>query len=259
MNQSPLGVNLRPFVESSVSEVSVTEVGIVEIDVVEVGPFEVGSAEVGSAEVGAAEDGLCGPARELARVVLELGGQDGAALLAEAPPGRTHRERLNRYFTSDDRLMRALQNGTYHVGIPEEGALAVVAWLLANDAHDRAFDLLAAIEPWFDRLRFYPQLCGQPMPTGACVRVATAGEVVEKLRGKKTPLAIEVMEEALEVWAPLYDRLVALWASTVEGPAPSLDNESGVGGWPCCVWPDDWTARRAAWLADYATAAEFHE
>ncbi len=147
----------------------------------------------------------------------------------------------------------------YHVEIPEEGALPVVVGLLDRGHELEALELIARLRPLMHRLRFYPRLEPRPRPAGACVRLSTVREVAQTLESTKPQPHVAAMNEALRVWAPLFDRLVALWLETVEGDAPTLErNAEGalvvVGGWPCRRFPSDWTARRGAWLADYRTA-----
>ncbi|MFI6504786.1 hypothetical protein [Nonomuraea typhae] len=48
-------------------------------------------------------------------------------------------------------------------------------------------------------------------------------------------------------------------SGTAEGELPGVPRGGGVeGGWPCRVWPDDWSRRRTEWLADYRQASETH-
>lgn len=81
-------------------------------------------------------------------------------LLREAPaPAGKERATLNLHFLGDEgraRLLDMLASGRYRVNVPEEGALLVVAWLLANGQGERAQAVLDEILPLADRLRFYP-------------------------------------------------------------------------------------------------------
>jgi hypothetical protein len=199
------------------------------------------------------------------------------ALLATLPPevpGQTERERLNRWWLGDAgqaQLAQALHEGRLHVVLPEEGALPVVAWLLEHGHADAALELVATLRPLMHRLRFYPELRAVPRPSGAMVRVCTVGEASRALRAVRPQAQVQAMNEALRVWNPLYDRLVALWLQTVDGEAPRIGLEQGEalarspggqpvieGGWPCRRWPADWAAQRSAWLADYEDATLEH-
>lgn len=190
------------------------------------------------------------------------------ALLAElgARAHESPRGRLNRHFLGDAgqaALLTAVREGRLSVAVPEEGALAVVAWLLAHGQALEGLDLVATLRPWLPRLRFYPRLEPTPRPSGSVVRVATAGELARALRAAKPRPDIAAMNAALRVWHPLYDRLVALWLATVAGEPPRFEptrRASGqpdiAGGWPGQVLPPGWTEQRDAWLADHRAATQ---
>jgi len=199
------------------------------------------------------------------------------ALLATLPPevpGQTERERLNGWWLGDAgqaQLTKALHEGRLHVVLPEEGALPVVAWLLEHGHADAALELVATLRPLMHRLRFHPELRAVPRPSGVMVRVCTVDEASRSLRAVRPQAQVQAMNEALRVWNPLYERLVALWLQTVDGEAPhlALDEDEGLlrspggqpvieGGWPCRRWPTDWAAQRSAWLADYEAATLEH-
>ena len=82
------------------------------------------------------------------------------------------------------------------------------------------------------------------------------GTTIEQLNAIQPNLLVERQREAVCVWQPLYDRVAALFAETVEGPLPTLQPEAEgkyrvEGGWPCQHYPDGWAARACAALADY--------
>ncbi|WP_206784683.1 hypothetical protein [Amycolatopsis sp. MtRt-6] len=186
------------------------------------------------------------------------------AELAAVPagtPGSTDRERVNLGHLTDTglaALRAALATEAYRIEVPEDAALPVVAWLLDHGHAEAALDLLAELRPLLHRLRLAPLPGTTPRPAGALVRLSTVGEVRETLRAATTKPAIAAMLETLRVWHPLYDRLVALWAETVDGELPRLTADGVTGGWPCRTWPADWGSRRAQWLADYAAATARH-
>lgn len=220
-------------------------------------------------------------------VTLEVahGGFATGRFLAEGPPrddeiqriesltddiaGTTDRERLNLWHLTDEgqrELRDALAGQRYTVDVPEEAALLVVAWLLEHRHYELVLDLVSELRPLMHRLRFTPRLQGTPRPAGMIARLETAGTVAAILRQTHEPEQIAAMRETLRVWHPLFDRLVELWADTVEGELPHLatapgesDSQDVVGGWPCQRWPDDWAERRAAWLADYHDAVLHHQ
>ncbi len=200
--------------------------------------------------------------RYLAEGPLEPDEQERLLALADVP-GDTARARLNGWFLGDAgqaALVDAVREARLTVALPEHGALPVVAWLLELGQASEALDLVATLRPLMHRLRFYPRLEATPRPAGSVVRVAASGEVAAALRAARTRPQIAAMHEALRVWNPLYDRLVALWLATVDGEAPHLAAPQGegpralAGGWPGARWPHDWSARRDAWLADYRAA-----
>ena len=191
--------------------------------------------------------------------------EDEHKILATLPsdvPGSTDRERLNLMFLSDrgqDVLLDVLETGRYRVEVPEHGALLVATWLISRGFEEQAMELVGALRPLMHRLRFYPRFEKDPMPSGSVVRVASVQEISEPLRTAKPNERVLTMNTALCVWLPLYDRLVELWLSTVDGETPNLDAQRRVvGGWPCKRWPKDWSKKRKAWLADYAKALKTH-
>jgi hypothetical protein len=187
---------------------------------------------------------------------------DERDLLAQLPddgdPAASPRLRLNSWFLSDDGLAvlsEALRTGDYQVEVPEHGALLVVAWLVQHGHGPAALDLVAELYPLFDRLRFYPVLRDRSPASGALVRLRTVRQVTAQLQAVTVPDQVAAMNETIEVWHPLYDRLVELWLETVEdGAAPG----AGPVGWPCATFPDGWDERRRRWLDDYRRAAAEH-
>lgn len=180
------------------------------------------------------------------------------ARLPQNALGETARERLNIWYLSDggqDELLASLTGGTYTVDVPEEAALLTVACLIARGHASAATALVRTLQPWFARLRFYPRLEAAPRPPAATVRLRCVDEVRAKLDAVEVGQQMAAMIEALTVWNPLYDRLVELWADTVQGQPPVLVAQQVEGGWPCRSWPSNWEERRAAWLADYRRAA----
>lgn len=188
---------------------------------------------------------------------------DELALLsgpAASAAGSTPRESLNLWFLSDagQRLLQdALESERYRVDLPEHSALLVVTWLLQHEHFELALDLVSTLRPLMHRLRFTPRIVESSQPQGATVHVACVAEVREPLRAAETNPHITSMLNTIRVWNPLYDQLVTLWCSTVEGELPTLTRAAGdavVGGWPGSVWPDDWAGQRQTWLSDFGAA-----
>ncbi|MDB4942184.1 MAG: hypothetical protein JWP97_1718 [Labilithrix sp.] len=184
------------------------------------------------------------------------------------------RTALNLYYLGDagrEELTAALESGCYRINVPEEGALPTVAWLVAHGAPDLAQELLDTITPFFDRLRFYPVPNERALVTGTTVRLQPIGKTADALRATRQQPRVMVMNEALTIWAPLYDRAVALLLETVEGPAPSLrTNDAGQlvrrpdgqpyvdGGWPCRTYPAGWSHKAQTLLEDYRRERAAH-
>ncbi len=185
----------------------------------------------------------------------------------QRPPSTKTRAALNHHFLGDagrEELLALLSSGCYRVTVPEEAALLVTAWLIQSGDTARAEAVLAEISPYLDRLRFYPVPSDRPARSGDGVFVRPASEVITSLRGVRPKPAIQTMNEAIQVWTPLYDRAVELLLDTVEGETPHLrTSESGElirradgspiveGGWPCRRYPDDWADRAWALLEEY--------
>ena len=184
----------------------------------------------------------------------------------DSAPGCPARERVNLWYLSDAgqaQLRQALADGRYRVDVSEDAALPVVAWLFDHGAYESAMDLVSELRPWMHRLRFAAPPGSAVPPSGAVVYVRTAGQVAAALRNREARPQVAIMAEILQIWHPLFDRLVSLWCATVDGELPRLAarQQGGTvvtGGWPCRRWPADWAERRSAWLSDYATATRDH-
>ncbi|MFD5826997.1 hypothetical protein [Lentzea sp. NPDC060358] len=194
--------------------------------------------------------------RYLAEVPLSEAEAARVAALPDEVPGSTDRERLNLWYLGDAgqaELLDAVRTGRFRVEVPEDAALAVVALLLDRGFPEQALDLVAELRPLLHRLRLTPRFDPVARPSGSAVRVVAVRDAAASLRAVRVPAQIAKMREALTVWDPLYDRLVALWCRTVDGETPRLDDDGAVhGGWPCRTWPADWAEARAQWLTDFA-------
>ena len=193
--------------------------------------------------------------------------------LPAAPEG-AERSALNASYLTDEGLAelgQLLDSGCYRLGVPEEGALLVVAWLLRQGDGDAVRSILDAIGPFLNRLRFYPVPDLTPLASGAVVRLQDVGTTAAQLAALRPRPAVLALREAITVWVPLFDRLVGLFLETVEGEVPSLrrgDDGTPVktaggrfvvdGGWPCQHYPDGWRDRAQALLADYARLRAEH-
>jgi hypothetical protein len=181
-----------------------------------------------------------GPLQEHEKALLEdlMGAEEGG-----------ERRALNAYFLTDaglERLQDQLRTGCYDVAVPEEGALLVVAWLVENGFTEDARDLIEELSPHFPSLRFYPIPLATPRRVGSRVHVQDAGRTLEDLRRIRPNHRILAQKEAVEIWAPFYDRVVALFLETVEDD------------WPCQCFPEGWPDRALALLGEYAILRKAH-
>ncbi len=154
-----------------------------------------------------------------------------------------YRSALNWYFLTDAGLAdlrKWLQTGCYDVAVPEEGALLVAAWLAEKGHAAAARDLIETLSPYFPSLRFYPIPLERPRRFGSRMHVQDVGAVLDNLRQIKPNKRVLAQKEAVDVWAPLYDRMVALFLETVEDD------------WPCQQYPAGWPDRALALLGEYA-------
>ena len=169
-------------------------------------------------------------------------------LSADQPP--EPRRALNAYFLSEAGLAdlsRKLQTGCYDVALPEEGALLVVTWLVENEYREEARELISELSPHFARLRFYPIPLQQPRRFGSRVSLQDVGSTINDLQKIKPNHHILAQKEAIEVWAPWYDRMVALFLETV------------VDGWPCRQYPSAWATRAIGLLDEYVELRKTHQ
>ncbi|MFE7508247.1 hypothetical protein [Promicromonospora sp. NPDC057488] len=138
---------------------------------------------------------------------------DEHTLARELDVPRT-RAALNAWHLTDEgraRLLALLDSGHYEIVHPENAALLVVAWLVHAGDTDTAVSVLEQMGPLMDRLRFYPVETEQDeAPTGQVFRRSEAA--TRAALAARTPHPrVETQREALTVWAPFADELLALW------------------------------------------------
>ena len=181
---------------------------------------------------------------------------------------------LNRYFLSEAglaELTERLERGTYAIDVPEEGALLVVAWLIRGGHRQQARELLDQLAPFMSRLRFYPAPSEHPQRLSSRVFVQDVNTTIDSLRAITPNRAIATQREAIEIWTPLYEELVALFLETVEGTPPQLatgpdgktrspvnDSYNVQGGWPCKTFPSDWSGRATDLLQRFERLRQQH-
>lgn len=203
--------------------------------------------------------------RYIAEHPLDEAETEMVARLGARAPGSTPREQINLWFLSDEGqsvLQDAMRTDRYRVDVPEEAALLVVTWLMLQEHCEAALDLVSELRPLMHRLRFSPRLIASARPPGSLVRLRSVAEVAEPLRLAAANPRVTSMLNTLRVWDPLYDRLVGIWCSTVEGDLPVLRASSQgttvEGGWPCATWPADWQQQRDSWISDFLAAKASH-
>lgn len=160
------------------------------------------------------------------------------------------RSALFRYWLTDegiDELWRLLDSGEYRVDVPEDAALLTVAWLLRSEAPAGAFDVLDAITPFSDRLRFAPKRASASTEPPDHVHRLTARQAADALRARTPKIAVETQREALAVWNPFGDRLLSHWLERFDD-----DGRLAVAASPL------WIARSSALADEYATLAQQH-
>lgn len=197
------------------------------------------------------------------------------AELATLPPepDATPRGRLNRHALAAGQaaLLAHVERGTYRVELPEEAALAVVAWLQHHGHVDAALTIVEAIAPFIERLRFTPRAATTPLAVGTSMHRTTGTAVAAALRGREPNAAVVRMNEALRVWPALNDAAVALVLETVEGEPPRFARDASgqvlrdargqpqvVGGQPFVHVDDAWRQRARALVSRIEAAQRVH-
>jgi hypothetical protein len=78
------------------------------------------------------------------------------------------------------------------------------------------------------------------------VHLQDVGSTIKNLQDIRPNHHILTQKEAIEVWAPWYDRMVALFLETV------------VDDWPCRQYPSQWSRRAVALLDEYVELRKTH-
>lgn len=160
-------------------------------------------------------------------------------------------------YAATERLSAMVDSGCYNVRFPENAALLVVARLKDAGHEAKAANLLKELDPWMDRLQFYPEPIDRPAPQiySELVRLLTVRETISVLeaRAAEAPSkAAEAFRRAVTELRPLYHELVTLFLDTVPCPDKLLvavNVPEGVpfktkdDAWPCQLWGDDWMKR----------------
>ncbi|MFF1648813.1 hypothetical protein [Streptomyces sp. NPDC058240] len=145
------------------------------------------------------------------------------------------------------RLYALLDSGRYEIVVPEEAALLIVAWLVRSGDVTGALELVEILEPWACRLRFMPRPSVLPAPDVQAVHRRTVGDVGASLSARRPHSAVETQREALTVWRPFGDELLAHWLET-----------AGTGRVQDRVLNDSWQERGEMLLRRYRDLAATH-
>lgn len=153
------------------------------------------------------------------------------------------------YFLTDqglEELYALLDSGAYRVEIPEDAALLTVAWLVRAGDRAAALDLVDALSPVAEKFRLAPKVADAPTSPPEHVFRITAGEAADALRNRKPNAQVEAQREALAVWSPFGDRVLALWLGQYR------DGRLEFAGDPA------WRARATALVDEYDRLASVH-
>src|SRR5262249_52335690 len=105
-------------------------------------------------------------------------------------------------------------DGGYRVELPEHAALLTVAWLASEGHVEQALALVERLRPFAGRVRFAP-LHASPAPL-ELERVwrRSAGQAHSELERRPPNRRLAARREALQVWSPFADELLAYWLDT---------------------------------------------
>jgi hypothetical protein len=173
---------------------------------------------------------------------------DEAALSQRIGVAPMRRLLFGHYLTDDGlrELDLLLDTGNYRVEVPEDAALLVVAWLVRSGDRAAALELLDTLAPFGPRLRFAPKAASAPTTPPDHVCRMTAGETRSILATRKKQRQVETQREALVVWNPFADRVLALCCEIVHDGR--VDPEISPG----------WRARAVSLLDEYDRLARVH-
>lgn len=141
-----------------------------------------------------------------------------------------------------------LDSGGYELDQPEQAALLTVVWLLRAGDTAAALRLLSALDPFAASLCLTPRPApAVNLPEGSVFRwsVAQVRTGLERVAREPAPRPT-AQREALRVWNPFADRLLAHWWETTEDEV--VDSRR----------PEGWKAHGADLLAEYERLATEH-
>ncbi|MDP3275100.1 MAG: hypothetical protein Q8Q09_07870 [Deltaproteobacteria bacterium] len=190
------------------------------------------------------------------------------------PANTNERTALNLHWLSPlglESLMQRLRDRTYRVELPEEGALLVVAWLVEQGHISQAREVLDAISPFFDRLRFYPIESEIPQSEQTLLSLQPLHKTRAALAAVRQRRTVTAMNLSLSTWLPLADEALVLVCDSVEGSLPAvvcdaqgapMRKPSGAyvveGGLPFALCDRAWTERAIDFLARVQATRKSH-
>jgi hypothetical protein len=181
-----------------------------------------------------------------------------------------------------ERMEKMLETGHYHVSVPEHGAIPAIVWLLQQGREEDAKKILEEIQPWFSRLRFYPDAADTVPPSGQVVSVETVetvkdnlSELLQRATDLSNPSVVARigLVTAMRYIMPLKWRMAALFLQTLQCQhAPSFQKADGKTvrngqnpvytvhadcpagadycGWPLQVFPEGWLEEAKVLLSE---------
>ncbi len=162
---------------------------------------------------------------------------------------RPDRRLLFSYYATDPGLAELgelLDSGTFRVELPEDAVLLVVAWLARAGDRAGALDLLTTVEPLAGRLRLTPRTAASAVTPDRVFR-STAGQARQLLRDRRLNPQVEAQREAVTVWHPFADQLLALWWPRLRDGRLDFDVDPA------------WRARAQELVEDYQRLAVVHQ
>jgi len=113
-------------------------------------------------------------------------------------------------------LKELLASRRYKIKRPEDAALPVVAWLIENGRVNDAALVVAEISQYASELRFMPEAAPEPVQNTELVHRFSSNDARRRLLNYGSNSRIETQREALSVWIPFMDRLVAHWLELID-------------------------------------------
>jgi hypothetical protein len=180
------------------------------------------------------------------------------------------RQLLNHFFLTDEGLLdlqERLKSGCYQINVPEEGALLIFAWLVQSGHLAKAQALLEMLQPWMNKLRFYPVPTQKAKLHDSHVYLQSVEQTIVQLQQIQPNRQILLQREVILVWKPLYDRMITLFLETVIGEIPYLKVDTQnewrqdenkrfpvMGDYPCQQFSEGWKIKAQAVIDAYEKA-----